>query len=372
MDGGQFNKLRRMAPIEEIAVSAYRVPTDRPESDGTLEWDSTTIVVVELTAGGKRGIGFTYADRAVALVIEDHLAPAIRDLDALSIPLCWQRMAEAIRNLGRPGISSMAIAACDVALHDLKGKLLGVSVATLLGRARDSVPIYGSGGFTSYSERELEKQLGGWAWDGLKAVKMKVGRDPDEDEARVKIARRAIGNDVALFVDANGAYDREQAIAFADRFGSSGVTWFEEPVTSNDLDGLRLIRDNAPSGMEITSGEYGYTSRYFLDMAQSGAVDVLQADATRCAGFTGFMRADAIAQACELPLSSHTAPALHVHCDAAASQVRHLEWFHDHVRIEGMLFDGAPVPRAGAIAPDEGRPGLGLDFKHADAEPYRI
>ena len=364
--------MSRNARIEKVAVSAYRVPTDRPESDGTLEWDATTIVLVEVTAGGATGIGFTYADRATADVIEDHLAPAIHGLDALSIAHCWHDMVDAIRNLGRPGIASMAVAACDIALHDLKGKLLDVSVASLLGRVRDSVPVYGSGGFTSYSERELEKQLGGWTWDGIKAVKMKVGRDPENDEARVKIARRAVGDDIALFVDANGAYDREQALTFADRFGVFDVSWFEEPVSSNDLDGLRLIRNNAPSGMEITAGEYGYTAQYFLEMATAGAVDVLQADATRCAGFTGFMRADAIAQACELPLSSHTAPALHVHCDVAAERVRHLEWFHDHVRIESMLFDGAPVLRDGAVAPNESRPGLGLEFKNADAEEYRL
>jgi L-alanine-DL-glutamate epimerase-like enolase superfamily enzyme len=188
----------------------------------------------------------------------------------------------------------------------------------------------------------------------------------------VRAAREAIGPDKALFVDANGAYTRKQALAFADAYAGLGVSWYEEPVASDDLEGLRLIRDRAPSSIDITAGEYGYDDIYFRRMCEAGAVDVLQADATRCAGITGLMRAATIAGAFHLPLSSHCAPSIHAHPCCAVSAMRHLEYFHDHVRIERMLFDGALEPVQGALRPASDRTGFGLTFKAADARPYAV
>jgi L-alanine-DL-glutamate epimerase-like enolase superfamily enzyme len=201
---------------------------------------------------------------------------------------------------------------------------------------------------------------------------MKVGRQPDEDLRRVRCAREAIGPDAALFVDANGAYDRKQALAFAAAFAESGATWFEEPVSSDDLEGLRLLRDRAPSGLDIAAGEYGYDLFYFRRMLAAGAVDVLQADATRCGGITGFLRAAALADAWGLPLSAHTAPGVHLHPACAAPRLCHVEYFHDHVRIERMLFDGAVTPVDGALHPDLSRPGLGLELKTRDADRFLV
>jgi L-alanine-DL-glutamate epimerase-like enolase superfamily enzyme len=252
----------------------------------------------------------------------------------------------------------------------LKAKLLNVPMVTLLGAVRDAIPVYGSGGFTSYSEAQLCEQLRRWASNGVSRVKMKVGRDPAGDVDRVAAVRGAIGPDVELFVDANGAYGRKQALAMAEAYSGYGVSWFEEPVSSDDLDGLRLIRDRAPAGMDITAGEYGYDLVYFRRMLDAGAVDVLQADATRCAGITGFMRVAALCEACGLALSSHCAPSVHAHAACAAAPVRHLEYFHDHVRIEQLLFEGVLTPRQGALYPDLSRPGLGLAFKHSEARRY--
>jgi len=358
------------APIERIVVGAYTVPTDLPESDGTLEWTSTTMVLVHVHAGGQRGVGFSYADTATAVMVRDKLAPLLAGCDALGIAGRWRDMVYAIRNLGRPGIASMAIAAVDIALWDLKARLWNVPLLTLMGAVRDAIPVYGSGGFTSYSDSQLREQLGGWVSTGISRVKMKVGRDPLHDGARVASARAAIGPDAELFVDANGAYGRKQALALADTYARSGVTWYEEPVSSDDLEGLRLIRDRAPPGMDITAGEYGYDLVYFRRMLDAGAVDVLQADATRCAGITGFMRTAALCEAYGLPLSSHCAPSVHAHAACAATAVRHLEYFHDHARIEQLLFDGALVPRHGVLYPDLSRPGLGLAFKDSDARRY--
>jgi L-alanine-DL-glutamate epimerase-like enolase superfamily enzyme len=284
----------------------------------------------------------------------------------------WMDMVRAIRNLGRPGICSMAISAVDAALWDLKGKVLGVPLASLLGACRDAIPVYGSGGFTSYSVERLCEQLGGWAQAGMRFVKMKIGRSPSEDRKRVAAARRVIGSSTGLFVDANGAYTRKQALAQAEAFARDAVAWFEEPVSSDDLDGLRLLRDRAPAGMDITAGEYGYDAPYFRRMLQAGAVDVLQADATRCGGVTGFIEAASLCAGYGLPLSSHCAPALHLPLVCAAREAVHMEYFHDHVRIEERLFEGLPRPRAGLLSPDSGRPGFGIELKEKDAECYSV
>ena len=358
--------------ITRLEVSAYRIPTDAPESDGTLEWESTTLVIVEATAADARGVGYTYADSATAHLIADRLADVVCGRDAMAVPGSWVGMQNAIRNLGRPGLVSMAIAAVDAALWDLKARLLDLPLVTLLGASRESVPVYGSGGFTSYSDERLREQLGRWVADGITRVKMKVGRHPERDVHRVSVAREAIGDDAELFVDANGAYSRKQALALAERFAEHRVSWFEEPVSSDDLDGLRLLRDRAPAGMDIAAGEYGYDLFYFRRMLDAGAVDVLQADATRCAGISGLLRVAALSEAYALPLSAHTAPSLHAHAGCALAVMRHVEYFHDHVRIERMLFDGALTPVNGALRPDLSRPGLGLELKRADAARFAL
>ena len=355
--------------IERLTVSAFTVPTDAPEADGTYEWDSTTMVLVEVHGGDETGLGYTYADQAAAHLVHSKLKKIVSGQDAMDVAGCWQAMVRSIRNLGRPGICSMAIAAVDTALWDLKARLLGVPLVKLLGQCKESIEAYGSGGFTSYSDAQLREQLGGWARDGFRAVKMKIGTHPDQDVARVRAARKAIG-EAELFVDANGAYSRKEALAFADVFADLGVSWFEEPVSSDDLDGLRLIRDRAPAGMDIAAGEYGYDLSYFRRMLDAGAVDVLQADATRCAGISEFMRVGALAAAHNLRVSAHTAPTLHAHPCCALGNSLNVEYFHDHARIEEMFFDGAIRAVGGELRPDLTRPGLGIELKRADAERY--
>jgi L-alanine-DL-glutamate epimerase-like enolase superfamily enzyme len=358
-------------PLGRIRTLAYTIPTDKPEADGTITWNSTTLVVVEVDAGGKTGLGYTYASAAVVPLIEQLLAKAIEHRDAFDISGAWLAMQRSVRNLGREGLVATAISAVDCALWDLKAKLLDLPLARLLGRQRDAVPIYGSGGFTTYTDDDLREQFSHWvADDGCRWVKMKIGTDPERDPHRVEVARAAIG-ERGLFVDANGALDVKQAAGLAAIFGEHQVSWFEEPVSSDDLEGLRRLRDLVPHDMEVAAGEYGYTADYFRRMLQAGAVDVLQADASRCGGITGFMQAATLADVHHIALSAHCAPALHLHVACAVPRLRHQEWFHDHVRIERMLFDGAPVPHDGVITPDLSRPGCGLEFKHADARQYR-
>jgi L-alanine-DL-glutamate epimerase-like enolase superfamily enzyme len=362
----------REALVDRLDVSAFTIPTSSPEADGTLAWNETNIVIVRVGAGDFLGLGYTYADVATATLIERTLKRIVLNKSAFCVSAIWSAMAGAIRNLGRRGVSSMAIAAVDNALWDLKGRILRTPVVTLLGQAKDAIPVYGSGGFTSYSVAELGCQLKNWVSEGIRAVKMKVGSHPEADLNRVKIAREAIGPGAQLFVDANGAYSRKQALEKAEAFRDFDVSWFEEPVSSDDLEGLRLLRDRAPAGMEIAAGEYGYDSVYFRRMLEAGAVDVLQADATRCGGATGFLQADALCQAFGLPLSAHTAPSVHAHLCCAALTARNVEYFHDHVRIEQIVFDGAARAEQGAIRPDLSRPGFGLEMKHQDVEKYQV
>jgi L-alanine-DL-glutamate epimerase-like enolase superfamily enzyme len=284
-------------------------------------------------------------------------------------------MVDAVRNIGRPGVASAAIAAVDIAVWDLKAKLLDLSLADLLGRCHDEVPVYGSGGFTSYTDEQLLDQLCRWVHEArIPRVKMKIGTDwgrqPGRDVERVAKVRAAIGPDAELFVDANGAYTRKQGVRLAELFAEHDVTWFEEPVSSDDLEGLRAIRQMTP--IDVAAGEYGYDLSYFGRMCDAGAVDVLQADVSRCAGITEWLRVAALAAAKGLQISGHCAQSLHAHPACAVPNIRHLEYFHDHARVDRLLFDGVLDPNHGCLRPDSSRPGLGLQLDRSRAAAYQV
>lgn len=357
--------------VERVEVKAYRIPTDEWESDGTYRWEDTVMVAVHVFSEGEQGFGYSYASPAAALLVRDKLADLVRGKNPFDITGCWLAMTASLRNLGDGGIGMMAVSAVDAALWDLKARLLNLPLVLLLGRAREQVPVYGSGGFTSYRIEKLQRQLSGWVGQGINRVKMKIGRDAKADPERVRAARQAIGKEAELMVDANGGYMRKEALALAADFAAQGVCWFEEPVPHQDREGLRLVRDLAPAGMEVSSGEYGFNLGYFHDLLQGGCVDVLQADATRC-GVTGFLEVAALCRAWRLPMSSHCAPALHLHLCCAAAPLRHLEYFHDHVRIERMLLNGIVEPRHGTLAPDLERPGHGLTLREDEAKRFEI
>ncbi|HKT84301.1 MAG TPA: enolase C-terminal domain-like protein [Solirubrobacterales bacterium] len=358
------------ARVEDVWATAYTVPTDRPESDGTLEWDSTTIVVVEVAAGEMQGIGYTYSHQAAAEVVAATLASRVIGMDALTPPRAWAAMQEAVRNFGRQGICAMAISAVDIALWDLRAKLLGLSLADSLGRFREAVPAYGSGGFTSYTDTQLAEQLRGWVERGCERVKIKVGREPERDPERLATARAAIGEGVELMVDANGAFDRRGAARWAERAAELGISYFEEPVPSDDLEGLRWLRGEVPVGVTIAAGEYAWDLPDLERLAR--CVDVLQGDATRCGGITNLLRADGICRAHGLPFSAHCAPQVSAHLCCALERAVHVEYFHDHERVESMLFDGAIELEDGMLRPDPDRPGLGIELKRAGAERFEV
>jgi L-alanine-DL-glutamate epimerase-like enolase superfamily enzyme len=360
--------------VADIGAAVYVIPTDAPEADGTLAWNETTMVLVTARAGGELGIGWTYAAAAAAAVVADVLSGVVVGRSALDLAGAAEAMARAVRNIGRPGIAAMAISAVDIALWDLKARLLALPVAGLLGRAREEVPVYGSGGFTSYDSRRTREQLSGWVQqDGIPRVKIKIGeawgRDERRDLERVALARDVIGPDAELYVDANGGYTVGQAVRVAQQMAGYEVTWFEEPVSSQDVAGLAAVRSQVLP--DVAAGEYSWSLADSARLLAAGAVDCLQLDVTRCGGISEFLRGAALAAAQGMQVSAHCAPNLHAHAGAGAPNLRHVEYFHDHQRIERLLFDGTLDPQGGALSPDPGRPGLGLELRTADAEQYR-
>ena len=362
------------APVTAVRAAAYTVPTDGPEADGTFSWDSTTMVLVQAAAGGKTGLGWTYAPAAAAGLVEELLGPAVCGVDALDVPTAAAAMARAVRNPGSTGLASYAVSAVDCALWDLKARLLDLPLHQLLGAVRDQVAVYGSGGFTTYSEDQLRKQLEGWALgQRIPRVKIKIGQDGGtnvpRDLARIRQARAAVGPGTELFVDANGAYTAKQAIRVMHAVAAEDVTWFEEPVSSDHLAGLRVVRNAVEA--DVAAGEYGTGLPYFQRMCAADAIDCLQADVSRCGGISEWLRIAAVAAAHGLEVSGHCAPHLSAAVAAATPNFRHLEWFHDHVRIEDLFFDGTLDPAGGWICPGDG-PGNGLQFRSSDAEQYRV
>lgn len=359
--------------VARLQTQTFRIPTDRPEADGTFAWDATTMLLVEAVApDGTRGMGWSYTAAAAAGIVHEILSPVVVGRPLAGVRQAWETMVAAVRNIGRQGVAATAISAVDVALWDLAARIDGQPLAHLLGARRDAVPAYGSGGFTSYPVDVLVDQLAGWVAEGIPRVKMKIGvahgSSPGTDRERILAVRAGIGDEAELFVDANGAYTAKQAVRLAREL--DGVaTYFEEPVSSDHLDQLRAVRHAI--GQDVAAGEYGYDPWYFEAMLAAQAVDILQADATRCLGITGFLLAAGLAYAAGVPFSAHTSPAIHAHAGCAVPALAHVEYFHDHARIEGLLFDGLPILEGGTLRPAPDRPGLGMELKAADAEPFR-
>jgi L-alanine-DL-glutamate epimerase-like enolase superfamily enzyme len=360
--------------ITSLDTAVYVIPTDAPEADGTLTWDKTTMVLVTARAGSVQGTGWSYASAAAGAVVSELLADTVIGRDAFDVAGAAEAMTRQVRNAGRPGVAAMAISATDIALWDLKARLVGVPLSSLLGRVHDDIPVYGSGGFTSYDDERTREQLSGWVdKQRIPRVKIKIGEswgaDERRDLARVQLARDVIGPDAELYVDANGGYTTGQAVRVAAGLSACGVTWFEEPVSSQDLAGLAVVRRQVLP--DVAAGEYSWSLADSAALIRAGAVDCLQLDVTRCGGITEFLRGAALAAAHNLQISGHCAPNLHAHVAAAVPNLRHVEYFHDHQRIEQMLFDGTLDPDGGAMRPDADRPGHGMSLRAHDAERYR-
>lgn len=362
-------------PVRSVTAAAYRVPAPALESDGTLDWDGTTAVVVHVDCADVRGVGWTYADATCADLAQGLLADAITGLDVRAPVACWHAMQQRVRNLGRPGLVSCALSAVDIAVWDAAAQLAGMPLSMLLGQVHEDVAVYGSGGFTSYDEAQLTEQLQRWVHrQRIPRVKIKIGEAwggrQQRDLDRIAQARDVIGPDAELYVDANGAYSVGQAVRVGLRMAEHDVTWFEEPVSSDDLDGLHHVR--AAVTPDVTAGEYGYDLPYFARMIGADAVDCMQVDVTRCGGYTDWLRVAAVAAAHNLEVSAHCAPNVTVPVALATPNLRHLEWFADHERLEPILFDGTVEPVDGRVGARPDVTGHGLSLNEARAAEHLL
>ena len=343
------------APVERLEVAAYTIPTDAPESDGTLEWDSTTIVVVEAHAGGRDRPRLHLRRRGRRRGRLRASSPASsRPRTRWTSAAAWLRDGAQVRNAGRPGIAAMAISAVDAALWDLKARLLDVPLVALLGAAREDVPVYGSGGFTLVlaTSGSASSSAAG-SRPGIPRVKMKIGREPERDPGRVGAAREAIGADAELFVDANGAYARKQALALAERVRRAGRDLVRGAgLLRRPRRACALLRDRGPAGHGDRRRRVRLRPGRLPRMLEAGPSTSSRPTPRAAAGSPGFSpRRGARARRSSSPLSAHCAPAICTRTPCCAvADVRHLEYFHDHVRIEHMLFDGVPEPEGGVPA----------------------
>lgn len=361
--------------ITGVDVAVFRVPTPEPEADGTATWEATTLVVVHAHAAGRTGLGWSYAHPAAAVVVARTLVPVVVGRDVMDVPALNKAMRRELRNVGLPGVGATAVSAVDIALWDLKARCCDLALVSLLGRVTAAIPVYGSGGFTSESTDRLREDVTGWVeHDRIPRVKIKIGERwgeaEDRDLARAALARQAAGDDVELYVDANGGYRPGQARRVEAALRDLRVSWFEEPVSSDDLAGMAAVR--AASRADVAAGEYCWTLPSVARLLESGAVDCLQADVTRCGGITVWREAAALAAGHGLEISAHGAPQLSAHVAACVPNARHVEWFADHVRIESLLFDGLLRPGEGSLRPDVERPGHGLTLRTGDARHYEI
>ncbi|WP_329459665.1 enolase C-terminal domain-like protein [Streptomyces sp. NBC_01497] len=362
--------------VDRLDVSVCRVPTEGPEADTPLARTVTTVVLVEIAAGGVTGLGWTYGDPAVGQVVTGALAPVVTGRAVHDVPAAHRAMSGAVGTFGGPGLVRAAISAVDIALWDLKARLVGLPLTRLLGAVEHRVPVYGSGGPVSYGQLLLERQLRGWTEDlGIGRVKIRIGEDrgraPQRDLDRVHVAREILGPVPELYVDAGGAYSVKQAVRIAEMFADDGVSWFEEPVPAGHPALLAQVREAVTA--EVTAGADGWDPACFARLLRADAVDCLQADVTRCGGVTGWLRAAAVAEAGGLEISGHGAPHAHAHVAAAVPNLRHIEWSHDHVRVESALFDGVLDPAGGTVEPGaSGAPGLGLTLRREQVRRHRV
>jgi L-alanine-DL-glutamate epimerase-like enolase superfamily enzyme len=368
--------MRTDPTVASVDAAAYRIPTSRPEGDGTLTWDATTWVVVHVTTADPAlpcGVGWTYAPAAAAQVVTTLLADSVCGRPAHEVASAWHAMVRAVRNAGRPGLVGMALSAVDTALWDLRARLLGLPLDRLLGRVNDDVAVYGSGGFTTDPEPLLKVQLEAWAARGFDRVKIKIGESAgtrvDRDLKRVALARRTVGDDVALYTDANGGYSAGQAVRVARRLEDHGVSWLEEPVSSDDHEGLRHVRDH--TSLDVAAGEYGDSLAYYSHLLSAHPVDCVQVDVTRCGGYTEWLRIAALAAAQGLEVSGHCAPSLTVPVALATPGLRHLEWFEDHEQIESRYLEGWRSPQEGRVGPSAD-PGHGYAVREQDLRDLRV
>lgn len=318
------------------------------------------------------GLGVGDGGRAAQTLINESLKPILIGADPLFIEKLWDDMFWRVRGVGRKGLAFGAISAVDIALWDLKAKYFNVPLYKLLGAYTDTVPVYGSGGWTHFSADELVAEQAGYVERGMKSVKMKVGKDfgksEKEDIERLAAVRDAVGDDVEILIDANNGYYAKQAIRMARAFEPYRVGWFEEPVLADDIEGLAAIA--AAIDIPVATGEHEYSKFGFRELIARGGADIVQPDIGRVGGVTEWIKVANLAHAFNLPVAPHAFQLVHLHVTCATPNLRIVEYLGAAEEFDKLVYTEFPEPIDGMWSPYPDRPGLGLELNPDVVKKY--
>jgi L-alanine-DL-glutamate epimerase-like enolase superfamily enzyme len=361
--------------ITDITTTALRVPDLPGIQDATIrrpEQGRGALFVHIQTDSGHLGLGVgVTTSRAV---IHEALKPLLLGQDALAHEKLWEEMFWRVRGFGRKGVAFSAISSIDIALWDLKAKFFGVPLFMLLGPFTATVPIYGSGGWTSFTEDELVREQVGYVERGIPRIKMKVakdfGRAEEEDLRRLAAVRKAVGDDVEIYVDANNGFYAKQAIGFARRMADYDVRWFEEPVLADDIAGLAAIA--RAIDIPVATGEHEYTKYGFKALLEAGGADIVQPDVGRVGGVTEWMKVAHLAHAYNLPVAPHAVQLVHLHLACCTPNLKVVEYLGVSEETDRIFYTEFPEPKNGMWSPYPDRPGLGLELDPRAVERYSI
>ena len=366
--------------IIDVTTTALFYPHTRPIQDATTHAPGPDgggigqLFVHIHTDEGTEGLGIGQASPGVRQVIEAELKEVLIGQNPFDIERLWQDMFWRVRAYGRKGVALCALSAVDIGLWELKAKALGLPLYKLLGPYADSVPIYGSGGWTNLTEEELVAEMAGFVEQRIKRVKMKVGKDfgrsEREDLRRVAAVRKAVGNDVALYVDANNGYYPKQAIYMAREFERFQVGWLEEPVLADDIQGLAEVR--RATSIPVAAGEHEYTKYGFRDLIARGGADIVQPDVRRVGGVTEWMKVAHMAHSFNLPVAPHAAQVVHLHLACATPNLKAVEYMNTALEGDRVWYTEFPEPKEGMWSPFPDRLGLGLELDSHAVEKWAV
>ncbi len=344
-------------------------------SDSTRKVETIGYVVVDITTDdGLHGVGVTYHEvggEAICEFIQSSIGPKLIGWSPLETEALYEEIFAYMRGVGRKGLSFCAYSALDIALWDLKGRMMNLPLYKLLGGNRTQITCYASGGWTSYSTQQLVDEVKAMVAAGYKYVKIKIGvdggRNPNEDARRILAVSEAVGPDIGIMIDANNAFTSAVALRLAYQLRDCNIIFFEEPVFADDTPGLTRFRQAGilPCG----SGEHEYTRFGARDLVVNNCVDYIQCDITRCGGFTEGRKVAAIAQAFNTSWAPHGFDVIHMHMLSPYPNGVFLESLFMFNELIENTFTNAPVPEKGVMTiPD--RPGLGLELNYKNLTPY--
>jgi L-alanine-DL-glutamate epimerase-like enolase superfamily enzyme len=359
--------------IADLRSGHYRIPLPIPLSDSTHgEMTTFDLITVRIRdVDGLEGVGYTYTASASAAgiqaVISEAYKPLLQGKETDRIEQHWQDMWWSVHYSGRGGMVVFAISAVDIALWELKAKKAGVPLWRLLGGHDSKVRAYAGGIDLYFPIEQLLDQTQDNLDKGFRAIKMKVGRDRlSEDVARVGKMRKMLGDDFPLMVDANMRWSPEVAIRASRAFAEHDVFWLEEPTIPDDYTGHGRIARDGP--VPIAAGENLRTVHEFQHLIAAGGVAFPEPDVSNCGGITGWMKIAHLAEANNLPVTSHGVHDLHVHLLAAVPNKSYLE-VHGF-GLEKYIAEPLTIVEGFATAPE--RPGHGVEFDWDGMDGFRL